>query len=194
MNTTITVDEFIAQEKKWQTGFRHLRHILNEFPLEEVTKWGKPCYALNGKNIVIIQGFKDYFALMFFKGVLIEDSDHLLIQMSADVQSARQLRFKNSEEVLKQSSTISAYIQQAMAIEAAGLEVQLQPAKSYPIPEELQRKFDYDPSFSEAFYALTPGRQRNYLLFFNKAKQSITRISRIEKYESLIRQGKGLNE
>jgi uncharacterized protein YdeI (YjbR/CyaY-like superfamily) len=189
------VDGFIKKTKTWKEEFERLRSILLGFEeLDEEIKWMHPCYTLEGKNIVLMHGFKDYCALLFHKGALLKDPDGILIQQTENVQAARQIRFTNVQEIIEMKPILKAYIQEAIEVEKAGLQVELKKTEEYTIPEELQTKFDEVPTLKTAFEELTPGRQRAYILYFSKAKQSKTRESRIEKYMEHILEGKGLND
>ncbi|MBC2246112.1 YdeI/OmpD-associated family protein [Listeria seeligeri] len=188
------VDAFLNKPSKWQAEFTALRKIAIEFGLTEEFKWGKPCYALNGSNVFLIHGFKEYCALLFMKGALLGDPENILIQQTENVQAARQIRFTNLQQIIDMESVLKSYIQNAIDVEAAGLKVEMKRDKEFPIPEELQTRFDELPAFKEAFEALTPGRQRAYLLYFGSPKQSKTRVSRIEKCQEQIFDGLGLND
>ncbi|EPR4686988.1 TPA: YdeI/OmpD-associated family protein [Listeria innocua] len=188
------VDSFLNKPSTWQAEFKALREIAITFELEEEFKWGKPCYALNGSNVFLIHGFKNYCALLFMKGALLRDPDNILVQQTENVQAARQIRFTNLQEILDQKEILKKYIQNAIEVEKAGLEVALKPRAETPIPEELLVKFEELPALKTAFEALTPGRQKAYLLYFAAPKQSKTRVSRIEKYEATILDGLGLND
>lgn len=188
------VDEFLSKAKQWKDEFISLRNIILDCELTEDFKWKHPCYTLEGKNIVLIHGFKDYCALLFHKGALLKDTNRILIQQTENVQAARQLRFKSVKEIAEMKTTIKAYIQEAIEIEKAGLKVDLKEHTEYIIPEELHNKFEEIPALKTAFEALTPGRQRAYIFYFSQAKQSKTREARIEKYKQQILDGKGLND
>ncbi|EMX4397062.1 YdeI/OmpD-associated family protein [Listeria innocua] len=188
------VDSFLNKPSTWQAEFKALREIAITFELEEEFKWGKPCYAINGSNVFLIHGFKNYCALLFMKGALLRDPDNILVQQTENVQAARQIRFTNLQEILDQKEILKKYIQNAIEVEKAGLEVALKPRAETPIPEELLVKFEELPALKTAFEALTPGRQKAYLLYFAAPKQSKTRVSRIEKYEATILDGLGLND
>ncbi|SHM80216.1 Uncharacterized conserved protein YdeI, YjbR/CyaY-like superfamily, DUF1801 family [Chitinophaga jiangningensis] len=188
------VDAFIDRADKWQKEFETLRSIMLDCPLEEELKWGQPCYAYNGKNVVLIHGFKDYCAILFHKGSLMADPEGILIQQTENVQAARQIRFTSLKEIVKLKAVIKAYIYEAIEIEKAGLEVKFKKVKEYPVPEEFQQKLDTTPGLKKAFEALTPGRQRGYLLYFAAAKQAKTREQRVEKYLDAILEGKGLDD
>jgi uncharacterized protein YdeI (YjbR/CyaY-like superfamily) len=188
------VDEFIRDAKTWQDEFKKLRKIVLSCGLTEELKWGKPCYAFQETNVVIIHGFKDYCALLFTKGALLKDAGRILIQQTENVQAARQIRFTNVREIAKLEPTLKAYIQEAIEVEKAGLKVDFKPTSEFAVPAEFQNKLDQLPALKEAFQALTPGRQRGYLLYFAAPKQSKTRESRIEKCVPEILRGKGLND
>ncbi|MGE7113807.1 YdeI/OmpD-associated family protein [Lysinibacillus sp. NPDC047702] len=187
------VDEFLNKAKKWQEEYRTLRKIVLDCELTEEFKWMHPCYTLANKNIVLIHGFKEYCALLFHKGALLQDTHGILIQQTENVQAARQIRFTNVQEIVEKEAIIKAYISDAIAVEKAGLEVALK-KDTESIPDELQQKFEEKPALKTAFEALTPGRQRAYILYFSQPKQSKTRVSRIEKYTQQILNGKGLND
>ncbi|RNL92335.1 hypothetical protein ED312_03630 [Sinomicrobium pectinilyticum] len=188
------VDNYISKAKKWQKEFEVLRRIILDCQLTEDFKWRNPCYTFQESNIVLIHGFKDYCALLFFKGALLKDPDDILIQQTENVQSARQIRFSGVEEIREMETTLRTYIYEAIEVEKAGLKVELKKTSEFPVPEEFQEKLDKDPALQTAFEALTPGRQRAYLLHFAGAKQSATRESRIEKNIPRIFEGKGLND
>jgi uncharacterized protein YdeI (YjbR/CyaY-like superfamily) len=182
----------MAYRGRWQVEIAALQKILSGFALGEERKWGKPCYTLDGKNVVIIQGFKEYCALGFFQGALLKDPKKLLVQLG-QVQAARVMKFTSVKEIAAKTATIRAYVREAVAAAKAGKKVETKPRK-LPLPEELTEKFRSDPRFKRAFEALTPGRQRGYLFHFNGAKQSATRSSRIEKAKSAIFAGRGFLE
>jgi uncharacterized protein YdeI (YjbR/CyaY-like superfamily) len=188
------VDAFLSKAKTWQEESTALRAIILKTPLTEELKWGKPCYTFQESNIVIIQGFKEYCALLFCKGALLKDARHLLIQPGENTQAARQLRFTSVAEILKHKAVIKAYIEEAIKAEKAGLEVTYKTTAEFAIPAELQKRWTETPALKTAFKALTPGRQRAYLLYFSAAKQSQTREARIEKCLEDILNGKGLND
>lgn len=179
---------------KWQKEMVELRRIVNQCGLNEEVKWGQPCYTFNGKNVLIIHGFKEYCALLFFNGALLQDSENLLIQQTENVQAGRQMRFTDIKSIQEIEKTITTYIFEAIEVEKVGLKVIPKKTSDFPVPEELTKEFEISEDFKKAFYALTPGRQRAYLLYFAQAKQSETRINRIEKYRDKIYQGKGLND
>ncbi|WP_417590408.1 YdeI/OmpD-associated family protein [Owenweeksia hongkongensis] len=188
------VDFYFNKASKWQEEYQKLRTIVLDCGLTEELKWGVPCYTLNGSNVVLIHGFKEYCALLFHKGALLKDSEDILIQQTENVQAARQLRFTTLEEILETEPTIKAYIHEAVEVEKAGLKVELKKTKEFDMPEEFKTALEEDPELKDAFKALTPGRQRGYLLHFSGAKQSKTRVSRIEKATPDILAGKGLND
>lgn len=188
------VDFFFIKANKWQKEFENLRTIVLGCGLEEELKWGHPCYTSEGRNIVLIHGFKEYCAVLFFKGALLKDPRGILIQQTANVQAARQIRFTNVAEILKAKKTLKAYIQEAIAVEKAGLKVDFKKTSDVPIPEEFQSRLHDSPRLKKAFAALTPGRQRGYILYFSQPKQSKTRLSRVEKSVPRILDGKGLDD
>lgn len=188
------VDEFLSKAKKWQEEFEKLRMIVLECGLTEEFKWMHPCYTFQENNIVLIHGFKEYCALLFFKGALLKDPNHILIQQTENVQAGRQIRFTNVEEIVKMEPILKIYINEAIEAEKAGLKVIHKKTSEYKIPEEFQKKLDETPALKTAFEALTPGRQRAYILYFSAPKQSETRESRIEKCLPLIFDGIGLND
>ncbi|MGM0836348.1 MAG: YdeI/OmpD-associated family protein [Bacillota bacterium] len=192
--TNPKVDEFIRKAKTWKQEYEWLRSIVLDSELNEDFKWMHPCYTLEGKNVVLIHGFKEYCALLFHKGSLLKDTHGILIQQTENVQAARQIRFTNVEDILAMENILKDYINEAIGVEKAGLEVELKKTAEYIIPEELQMKFEELPALKTAFEALTPGRQRAYILHFSKPKQSKTRTSRVEKYLVQILDGKGLND
>jgi uncharacterized protein YdeI (YjbR/CyaY-like superfamily) len=194
MNTNPKVDFYFDKNEKWQKEIEQLRTIVLDCGLMEELKWGCPCYVYHGNNIVLIHVFKEYCALLFFKGALLHDPNGILIQQTENVQSARQIRFTNLKEIVKQASTLKTYIYEAIEVEKAGLTVKLKKTKDFAVPEEFQNKLDKNKALKTAFEALTPGRQRAYLFYFSQAKQSKTRESRVEKYISQILSGKGLED
>lgn len=188
-------ERFFEKAKKWKEEFDLLREIVCENKsLNEDYKWMHPCYTFQGKNIVLIHGFKEYCALLFHKGALIRDTKNILIQQTENVQGARQIRFTNAEQIIKQKSVIKDYIKQAIEIEKSGKKIELKKVVDYPVPQEFQQVLDEDKTFNQAFYSLTPGRQKGYLFYFNQAKQSKTRQARIEKYFLQILDGKGIDD
>ncbi|MBV8280073.1 MAG: YdeI family protein [Verrucomicrobia bacterium] len=188
------VDVFLATAKKWQQEMGKLRKIILSCGLTEESKWGKPCYTFQDKNVVIIQGFKEYCALLFCKGALLKDANSILIQQTENVQAARQIRFTSLPEIVKMQPIVKAYIHEAIDVEKAGLDVSYKKTSEFTVPKELQNKLDQMPALKQAFEALTPGRQRGYLLYFSAPKQSKTRDSRIEKCMQQILKGQGLND
>lgn len=192
--TNPKVDEFLGKANKWKEEYETLRNIVLDCELTEEFKWMHPCYTFENKNIVLIHGFKEYCALLFHKGALLQDAHGLLIQQTENVQGARQIRFTNVQEIVATESILKAYIHEAIEVEKAGLEVEFKKNEEFIIPEELHNKFDDIPALKTAFEALTPGRQRAYILYFSQAKQSKTRESRIEKCMQKILDGKGLRD
>lgn len=188
------VNWFFDKPTKWQDAYSELRMITLYCKLTEELKWGCPCYTVEKTNIVLIHGFKDYCALLFMQGALLKDTKKILVQQTENVQSARQIRFKSVQEILKLEPTIKAYIKEAMALEKAGLKVELKKTIEYKIPEEFISILNEMPELKKAFHTLTPGRQRGYLLYFSAAKQAKTRESRIEKYLQKILDGKGIDD
>lgn len=188
------IDFFFEKEKKWQTEIKKLREIILECHLVEELKWGCPCYVYEKSNIVLIHTFKDYCAVLFFKGALLKDSKGVLIQQTENVQSARQIRFTSIKEVDKLKATIKSYIFEAVEIEEKGLKVELKKPAEFVMAEEFKVALDKKPALKKAFEALTPGRQRGYLLYFSQAKQAKTREARVEKYIPHILDGKGLDD
>ncbi len=188
------VDFYFTKASNWQTEINKLRSIILDCGLNEDLKWGCPCYSFETANIVLIHVFNDYCALLFFKGALLKDDANILIQQTENVQAARQMRFTNIKEITKMERTIKAYIFEAAEVEKKGLKVNMKTTAEYKIPAELQQKFDKNPVLKNAFNALTPGRQRGYILYFSAAKQPKTRELRIEKYIPDIFAGKGLND
>ena len=188
------VDFFFTRAKKWQEEFEELRRIVVDCGLTEELRWGKPCYTFQNKNIVLIHGFKEYCALLFSKGALLKDAKGILIQQTENVQAARQSRFTNVRGIASLEPTLKAYIHEAIEVEKAGLEVNYKKTSDFKVPEEFQNKLDVSPALETAFGALTPGRQRGYLLYFSAAKQSKTRESRVEKCMPQILKGKGLDD
>lgn len=188
------VDFFFNKDKKWQEETRQLRTIILDSGLTEELKWGNPCYTFHGSNIVLIHVFKEYCALLFFKGALLQDNDGILVQQTENVQAARQIRFTSLRQIVGMEAIIKAYIYEAIEVEKAGLKVDLKKTPEFEIPGELRKKLDEMPELKTAFDSLTPGRQRGYLLYFSVAKQSKTREARIEKYLQQILNGKGLDD
>jgi uncharacterized protein YdeI (YjbR/CyaY-like superfamily) len=188
------VDEYLRKAKKWQEEMAKLRTIVLDCGLTEELKWGCPCYTFQKSNIVLIHGFKEYCALLFFKGALLKDAHGVLIQQTENVQAGRQIRFTNVREIVKMKTVLKAYIHEAIEVEKAGLEVKYKETSEFKIPEEFQNKLNETPTLKKAFDALTPGRQRGYIFYFSQPKQSKTRSSRVEKCMQQILKGKGLND
>ncbi|MBJ2126581.1 YdeI family protein [Flavobacterium sp. IB48] len=188
------VDFYFEKAEKWKAELEQLRYIVLDCHLSEELKWGCPCYTFDGANIVLIHAFKEYFAFLFFKGALMKDPDKILIQQSKNVQAARQVRFTSVQDILAKKEILKKYIFEAAEIEKSGKKVDLKKVSEFEIAEELQNKFDSNPDFKKAFYTLTPGRQRGYLLHFSQPKQSKTREARVEKNMPRILEGKGLND
>ena len=188
------VNFYFMKAKKWQEELNLLRSIVLESAINEELKWGCPCYTFQGTNVVLIHAFKEYCALLFMKGSLLKDSKSILVQQTANVQSARQIRFTGVNEIIKSRPTIKAYIKEAIEIEKKGLKVTLKDTAAFHMPEEFQKAIDEKTNLKTAFYHLTPGRQRGYLLYFSAAKQVATRLSRIEKSIPAILKGKGIND
>jgi len=188
------VDWFFAKDTKWQKEYEKLRTIILDCGLIEELKWGCPCYTFENNNIVLMHGFKEYCALLFFKGALLADPDGMLIQQTENVQSARQLRFTSVQQVVKAERIVKAYVYEAIEVERAGLQVKYKKTKDFKIPDEFQTKLNKMPSLKTAFDALTPGRQRAYIFHFSQPKQSKTRTARVEKYLKQILNGKGLDD
>ena len=192
--TNPKVDFFFEKEKKWKEEFEKLRTLILECQLNEELKWGVPCYTFQKKNVVLMHGFKEYCAILFVKGVLLKDAKGILIQQTENVQSARQIRFTNVREIVEMKATLKAYVNEAIEVEKAGLKVELKKTSDFKIPKEFQIKLDENPALKEAFYALTPGRQRAYIFYFSQPKLSKTREARVEKYMDQILDGVGLND
>lgn len=192
--TNPKADWFFNKSEKWQEAFQELREIVLDCGLTEELKWGCPCYTNEKSNIVLIHGFKDYCALLFIQGALLKDPKKILVQQTANVQSARQIRFTNVEEILTNKSTIKAYIKEAVKNDKSGLKVEMKKTTEYKLSKEFQAALNEMPELKTAFYQLTPGRQRGYLLYFSSAKQSKTRMERVEKYIPKILDNKGLND
>ena len=190
------VDFFFGKSKRWQEELERLRTIALECGLTEKLKWGVPCYTLETgqANIVLIHDFKEYCALLFFKGALLKDSEGILIQQTRNVQAARQVRFTTVQQIVKLKAVLKAYIREAIEVEKAGLKASFKKASEFGTPEEFQDKLDDSPALKKAFEALTPGRQRGYKLYFSAAKQSKTRVARVEKYIKQILKGRGLED
>ena len=182
----------MAYRERWQAEIAELQKILSGFDLREECKWGKPCYTIDGRNVVIIQGFKEYCALGFFQGALLKDPKKLLVQLG-QIQAARVMKFTSAKEIAAKAATIKAYLREAMAAEKAGMKVEIK-RREFVVPDELEEMFRKNPRFKRAFEALTPGRQRGYLFHFTGAKQSATRTARIEKAMPAIFEGRGFQE
>jgi uncharacterized protein YdeI (YjbR/CyaY-like superfamily) len=188
------VDFYFTKAQKWQEEFEKLREIILDCALTEELKWGVPCYTFEKRNIVLMHGFKEYCALLFFKGALLHDAKGILIQQTKNVQAARQIRFTNVREIVKMKPILKAYVYEAIEVEKAGLKVKFKKTTEFKSPEEFQNKLAEIPALKTAFDALTPGRQRAYMLYFSAPKQSKTRESRVEKCIQQILNGKGLND
>src|SRR6266496_2910692 len=188
------VDFFFDKATKWQKEYEKLRMIILDCGLTEELKWGCPCYTFENSNIILIHGFKEYCALLFFKGALLNDANGILIQQTENVQAARQIRFTNVREIVKMKTILKAYIHEAIEVEKAGLKVDYKKTSEFNIPEEFQNKLDKIPALKTAFDGLTPGRQRGYIFYFSQPKRSKTRESRVEKCMQQILKGKGLND
>ncbi|MFH6996403.1 YdeI family protein [Flavobacterium sp. FlaQc-57] len=188
------VDFYFDESKKWQKEQEQLRSIVLDCQLTEELKWGTPCYTFQGKNIVLIHEFKEYCALLFFKGALLNDTNGILVHQSKNVQAARQIRFTNLTEIMDQKVILKNHIYEAIEVEKAGLKVVLKKTTDFEVSDEFQKKLEQDSVLKLAFTALTPGRQRAYLLYFSSPKQSKTRESRVEKCIQQILEGKGLND
>jgi uncharacterized protein YdeI (YjbR/CyaY-like superfamily) len=188
------VDVYLTNANEWQTEMKKLRKIILDCQLTEELKWGKPCYTFRRKNVVIIIALKEHCALMFCKGALLKDANGILVKPGENTQAGRWLKFTSVREIFKLAPIVKSYIDEAIEAEKAGLEVTYKKTTDFKIPEEFQHKLDEIPSLKTAFYALTPGRQRGYLLYFSAPKQSKTRASRVEKSMQQILNGKGLND
>jgi len=186
--------EFFFKKQTWQEEFALLRTIALDCGLTEELKWGQPCYTLDKTNIVLMHGFKDYCALLFFKGALLKDPKGILIQQTENVQAARQIRFTSAQQIVKMKATIKAYIKEAIAVEKSGVKVPMKKTKEFAMPDEFKHALTEIPGLKKAFQGLTPGRQRGYLLYFSSAKQAKTREARVEKYVDQILAGKGLED
>ena len=189
-----TVDWFFDKDTPWKKEYEKLRIIILDCGLMEELKWGCPCYTFQNSNIVLIHGFKEYCALLFFKGALLNDTDEILVQQTENVQSARQVRFTSVREIGKMEKILKAYIYEAIEVEKAGLKVKLKKTADFKVPAEFQNKLKKMPALKKAFESLTPGRQRAYIFYFSQAKQSKTREARVEKYVKHILRGKGLDD
>jgi uncharacterized protein YdeI (YjbR/CyaY-like superfamily) len=188
------VSKVHGKEKRWGAEYAALRQLCLASGLNEELKWGQACYDLNGGNVVVIHGFKDYCALLFFKGALLKDPKGVLIQQTENVQAARQIRFKSLADIKKHRAVVMNYLSEAIAVEKSGAKVEMKSAGQFAVPAEFQRHMDNDPALAKAFYALTPGRQKGYLLHFAGAKQSATRAARVKKHAPRILRGLGLDD
>lgn len=197
MTTSVTnpkVDWFFDKDTQWKKEYEKLRMIILECGLTEELKWGCPCYQFEGRNIVLIHGFKEYCALLFFKGALLADPEGILIHQTENVQSARQVRFTSAKQIVKMERILKTYVYEAIEVERAGLQVKLKKTSDFKMPEEFQNRLNKSAALKKAFNELTPGRQRAYLFYFSQAKQAKTRESRIDKYVKHILSGKGLDD
>ncbi len=185
---------FFKKHAKWGEVLSTLRTLILEIGLTEELKWGVPCYTLDKKNVVLLHVFKDYAALLFFKGALLKDAKKVLVQQTKNVQAGRQIRFKEGEDVTASEKLVRGYLKEAITLEKSGAEVELKKTDEFEMVDEFKKALENNPALKTAFYALTPGRQRGYLLYFGSAKQSATRIARIEKYEAAILDGLGLDD
>ena len=183
----------MAYRKRWEAEIAEMRRVLSGFAMKEECKWGKPTYTVDGKNIVIMQGFKEYFGLGFFQGALLKDPKRVLVQLG-QVHAGRVMKFTSVKDIKSKAPTIKTYVREAIAVEKAGLRMEPKKTSDYPVPEELTERLRKDPRFKRAFEALTPGRQRSYLYYFAAAKQSATRVARIEKATQAIFEGRGFLE
>jgi len=188
------VDTFLEKAKSWREEFEALRAIALECKLNEEVKWGQPCYTLDDKNIVLMHGFKAYCALLFFKGALMKDPQGILVAQTENVQTTRQIRFTGVQDIVKLKAVLKSYIREAIEVEESGATVELKKTEDFAVPEEFTAKLKQMPALKKAFEALTPGRQRAYLLYFADAKQAKTREARVEKYVQPILDGKGLKD
>jgi uncharacterized protein YdeI (YjbR/CyaY-like superfamily) len=183
----------MAYRERWKTEIAEMRRVLAGLPLTEERKWGSPTFTMDGKNVVILQGFKEYFGLGFFQGALLKDRKKVLVQLG-QVQAGRVMKFTSAQEIKSKAAIIKAYVREAIVVEKAGLRMEKKKTSDFPVPEELTERFRRDPRFKRAFAALTPGRQRSYLHHFATAKQSTTRVARIEKATQAIFEGRGFLE
>ena len=188
------INWFFENSSKWQESYQKLREIVLVFELKEELKWGCPCYTFNDNNVVLIHGFKEYCALLFMKGAIMNDTKNILIQQTENVQSARQIRFANLEEIIKQKTIIKSYIKNAIEVEKSGAKVEMKTMAEFKMPEEFQTALTEIPELKIAFEKLSPGRQKGYLLYFSSAKQAKTRNERVERYIPKILDGKGLDD
>jgi len=188
------VSKVHAKERRWNSEYVALRQLCLASGLNEELKWGQACYDLEGRKVVLIHGFKDYCALLFMKGALLKDPKGILIQQTKNVQAARQIRFASVADIRKHKAAVTAYIREAIAVEKSGAKVQMRSLAQFDVPGEFQKRLDADPELAAAFHALTPGRQKGYLLHFSGAKQSATRTARVEKQAPRILKGLGLDD
>jgi uncharacterized protein YdeI (YjbR/CyaY-like superfamily) len=192
MNPRVT--ELHGKEKRWRAEYAALRRLCLESGLNEELKWGQACYDLDGSNIVLIHGFKEYCALLFMKGALLKDPKDILVQQTKNVQAGRQIRFTSLSQITKQQAAVKAYIKEAIAVEKSGAKVKMRSVAQFEVPEEFKQCLDDDPKLARAFQSLTPGRQKRYLLHFAGAKQSATRAARVKKHAPRILKGLGLDD
>jgi uncharacterized protein YdeI (YjbR/CyaY-like superfamily) len=192
--TNSKIDAFLAKEQRWREEFEVLRKIILDCGLNEDLKWGQPCYSLGKGNVVLMHGFKEYCAILLFKGALLSDPDGILVRQTENVQSARQVRFTGVAQIVRMQNVLKDYIHRAMEVEKAGMKAEFRKTEAFDVPEEFRHKLDTLPDLKAAFEALTPGRQRAYLLHFSGAKQSKTREARVEKHMPRILEGKGLDD
>jgi uncharacterized protein YdeI (YjbR/CyaY-like superfamily) len=188
------VSKLHGKEKRWSAEYAALRQLCLASGLHEELKWGQACYDLDGRNVVVIHGFKEYCALLFFKGALLEDPDGILVRQTKNVQAARQIRFASLAEIEKRRAAVMRYLREAIAVEKSGAKVRMKSVAQFAVPAEFRTRLDADPALAKAFHALTPGRQKGYLLHFAGAKQSTTRAARVEKHAPRILKGLGLND
>jgi uncharacterized protein YdeI (YjbR/CyaY-like superfamily) len=188
------VSKVYGKEKRWSAEYAALRQLCLAPGLNEELKWGQACYDLNGSNIVLIHGFKDYCALLFFKGALLKDAKGILIQQTQNVQAARQIRFDSLAQIKRRRAAVAAYLKEAIAIDKSGAKIKMKSTAQFTVPTEFQERLDNEPAVASAFHALSPGRQKGYLLHFAGAKQSATRAARVEKHVPRILKGLGLND
>jgi uncharacterized protein YdeI (YjbR/CyaY-like superfamily) len=191
-NLNPLVSKVHGKERRWSAEYAALRQLCLASGLDEELKWGHACYCCNGRNVVLIHGFKEYCALLFMKGALLKDPKGILVQQTGNVQAARQIRFTSLADIGRRKAAVAAYIRQAIAVEKSGAKVKMKSASEFEVPEEFQRRLDDDPALAEAFHALTPGRRRGYLLYFAGAKQAATRAARVAKHAPRILKGLGL--
>jgi uncharacterized protein YdeI (YjbR/CyaY-like superfamily) len=192
--TNPKVDGYLRKSKQWQQEMQKLRSIILDCDLTEDVKWRHPCYTLENRNIVLIHGFKEYCALLFFKGALLKDHNHIFFRIGENTQAARQIRFTNLQQIIDMEPILKAYIKEAIEVEKSGVKIKLKKTSDYKLPAEFQTKLNENPALKITFKALTPGRQRAYILYFSSAKQSKTREGRVEKCMPRILKGKGLDD